>query len=224
MGRIDRGIKKFTRFAVTKLTKMDKALLIELIKITPTLLLYLAILIIFLRYRKPFMEGVLPKISGFKAFGIEASFVREGLEGAVRAGKNPGLQVSPSLMQRLAHYPKRSIRILWADDNPDTVTYESGVLQSLGMMVEFAKTSANAMDRMGHDKFQIVISDIRRGDKPTEGLDFMSNMHAHNMTPPMIFYVSELNKAKGVPPGAFGITDDPNELIHLVLDAVERIP
>ena len=55
---------------------MDKELLIELIKITPTLVLYLVILIVFLKYRRAFVEGILPKISGFKAFGIEASFAR----------------------------------------------------------------------------------------------------------------------------------------------------
>ena len=201
----------------------NQQLIIEIIKITPNLLLYLVILIVFLRYRRPFVEGVLPKISGFKAFAIEASFLREGLESAVKAGKNPNLQVSNSLMQRISHYPKRPVRVLWVDDNRDTVMYESGVLQGLGLLVEFAKTSANAMDRLEKEKFQIVISDIRRGDKNTEGLDFMARMRAANMQAPVIYYVSELDKSKGVPLGAFGITDDPNELIHLALDLAERI-
>ncbi|MCC7507669.1 MAG: response regulator [Saprospiraceae bacterium] len=202
---------------------MDKTLLIELIKITPTLVFYLVILIVFLLYRKPFVEGVLPKISGFKAFGIEASFVREGLEGAMKAGRSTNVQVSSSLMQRISHYPRRPLRVLWIDDNPDTVMYESGVIQNLGMLVEFAKTSANAMERLEREKFQILVSDIRRGEKSTEGLDFMARMRAAQMNQPVVFYVSELDRTKGVPPGAFGITDDPNELIHLVLDVAERL-
>ncbi|MBL7806106.1 MAG: response regulator [Saprospiraceae bacterium] len=202
---------------------MDKALLIELIKITPTLVFYLVILIVFLLYRKPFVEGVLPKISGFKAFGIEASFVREGLEGAMKAGRSTNVQVSSSLMQRISHYPRRPLRVLWIDDNPDTVMYESGVIQNLGMLVEFAKTSANAMERLEREKFQLLVSDIRRGEKNTEGLDFMARMRAVQMNQPVVFYVSELDRTKGVPPGAFGITDDPNELIHLVLDVAERL-
>ncbi len=202
---------------------MDKEIIKELIKIVPTLLLYVVILIVFLRYRKAFVEGILPKISGFKAFGIEASFVREGIESAARSANKIGVQASPSLLRRLSYYPKRSLRVLWIDDNPDTVMYESGILQSLGMLVEFAKTSANAMDRMGREQFQIVISDIHRGNQTTAGLDFMHEAQAHQMNPLMIFYVSQLDHAKGVPPGAFGITDDPNELIHLVLDAAERL-
>ncbi|MEO6039771.1 MAG: response regulator [Saprospiraceae bacterium] len=202
---------------------MDNQLLIELIKITPTLLLYTVILIVFLRYRKPFVEGVLPKISGFKAFGFEASFVREGIESAARSANKIGVQASSSLLNRLSYYQKRALRVLWVDDNPDTVMYESGVLQSLGMQLEFAKTSVNAMDRMGREKFQLVISDINRGGHQTAGLDFMRDMRTHQMQVPMIFYVSTLDPAKGVPPGAFGITDDPNELIHLVLDVAERM-
>ena len=104
---------------------MDQKIIKEIIKIIPTLLLYIVILIVFLRYRKPFVEGILPKISGFKAFGMEASFMHE--------------------------------------------------------------------------------------------------MQAQQMNPLMIFYISHLDKLKGVPPGAFGITDDPNELIHWVLDAAERL-
>ncbi len=96
-------------------------------------------------------------------------------------------------------------------------------LWSPDKLVEFAKTSANAMERLGKEKFQIVVSDIRRNGKNTEGLDFMAQMRAAGLNMPLIYYVSELDKAKGVPVGAFGITDDPNELIHLTLDVVERI-
>ncbi len=203
---------------------MDTEIIKEIIKIIPTLLLYVVILIVFLRYRKTFVEGILPKISVFKAFGIEASFVREGIEGAARSANKTDVQVSSSLMQRLSHYQKKPLRVLWVDDNPDTVMYEFGVLQNLGMMVEFAKNSVNAMERLGREKFQLVISDIRRGDKTTAGLDFMHEMQAAQQpSVPMIFYVSELDKSKGIPPGAFGITDDPNELIHLVLDVAERM-
>ncbi len=202
---------------------LDTEIIKELIKIIPTLLLYIVILIVFLRYRKSFVEGILPKISGFKAFGIEASFVREGIEGAGRSANKTGVQASPSLLRRLSYYPRKSLRILWIDDNPDTVLYESGVLQNLGMMVEFAKNSANAMERLNREKFQLLISDIHRGAQTTAGLDFMHDMQAQQMNPLMIFYVSHLDKSKGVPPGAFGITDDPNELIHLVLDATERL-
>lgn len=198
-------------------------ILIELIKIAPTLVLYMVILIVFLRYRKPFVDGFLPKLNTFKAFGIEFSLVREGIENAARSVNKTNVQASPSLMERLSRYSRRPLRVLWADDQPESVMYEIGILQSLGIMVEPAKTSANALEKLARGQFHLVVSDIRRGDNPTDGLDFLATMRQRELHQPVIFYVTNFQREKGTPPYAFGITDDPNELIHLVLDAAERM-
>jgi hypothetical protein len=39
---------------------------------------------------------------------------------------------------------------------------------------------------------------------------------------PVIFYVAELRPELRVPRGAFGITNDPEGLVHLVFDGLER--
>ena len=36
------------------------------------------------------------------------------------------------------------------------------------------------------------------------------------------FYILYLDRAKGVPPGGFGITNHPDELYHLVMDILVR--
>ncbi len=38
----------------------------------------------------------------------------------------------------------------------------------------------------------------------------------------MIFYIGVVDPNKGVPVQAFGITNRPDELLHLTLDALER--
>ena len=38
----------------------------------------------------------------------------------------------------------------------------------------------------------------------------------------MVFYVSVVYQDKPLPPGAFGLTNRPDELLHLVIDALER--
>lgn len=197
--------------------------MIELIKVAPSILLYLAVLVLFLRYRKSVVEGILPKISNFKAFGIEASFVKEGIENAARTQNRTDVVVSPSLMKRIAHFPKRPIRVLWIDDNPETVMYEAGILQTLGMQVEFAKTSANGWEKLRGYPFQLMVSDIRRGDDATAGLQFLKDLQAQQKHINVVFYVSQLDRTLPIPIGAFGITDDPNELIHLMMDGADRI-
>ncbi len=202
---------------------METAIIVELIKIAPATVLYIVLLVLFLRYRRLLVEGILPKITNLKAFGIEASFVREGIENAARSQNRSDVHVSPGLMRRISHFPKRPLRVLWIDDNPDTVMYEAGILQTLGMQVEFAKTSANAREKLRGVPYQFMLSDIRRGENAVAGLQFLEEMRSAPNPIEIIFYVSNLDRSLPVPVGAFGITDDPNELIHLALDAAERL-
>ena len=39
---------------------------------------------------------------------------------------------------------------------------------------------------------------------------------------PLIFYVSVRDEEKPLPVGAFGLTNRPDVLVHLVIDALER--
>ena len=39
---------------------------------------------------------------------------------------------------------------------------------------------------------------------------------------PLIFYVSERDEEQPLPVGAFGLTNRPDTLVHLVIDALER--
>jgi len=39
---------------------------------------------------------------------------------------------------------------------------------------------------------------------------------------PVIFYVDAIDPTKGVSPLAFGMTNRPDEFLHLTLDALER--
>jgi len=41
---------------------------------------------------------------------------------------------------------------------------------------------------------------------------------------PVVFYVGAFNRTEGIPPGAFAITNRPDELLHSVFDILERRP
>jgi hypothetical protein len=38
----------------------------------------------------------------------------------------------------------------------------------------------------------------------------------------VIFYVGEFDPGRGLPPFAFGLTNRPDELLHLILDVLAR--
>lgn len=68
--------------------------------------------------------------------------------------------------------------------------------------------------------YEVVISDIARTEGPDAGLKLLERMYREGVHRWTIFYVRDLKP--GVPPGAFGITNRPDHLLHLVMDALER--
>jgi len=110
-------------------------------------------------------------------------------------------------------------RILWIDDHPANNSWERRALEGFGAVFVTVETTASAIGVAGREKFDAVISDISRdvGDSGLAGLPAIS---AATQGVPVVLYVGALNP--GTPPGALGITNDPEELIHLLLDALGR--
>lgn len=93
---------------------------------------------------------------------------------------------------------------------------------SLGAFVDIARRSAEARTMTSQSRYDLLISDIDRDGVPDEGLRFLSQMHERNSCPRTIFYIGHVEQERGVPAHAFGIADRPDELLHLVIDALER--
>ena len=129
-----------------------------------------------------------------------------------------------SLFLRMAWVREKKLkaRALWIDGTPSANNYEWGMLVSLGLEFDRAKSSGEALGKLQTSEYTFVISDIGRENNPREGLDFFEQLPENFRRIPFIFYVGALDKSRGVPPFAFGITDMPSELAHLVLDVLER--
>jgi hypothetical protein len=63
---------------------------------------------------------------------------------------------------------------------------------------------------------------MERTGKQDAGLEFLRLLRDQGISTPLIFYIREVDEARGTPVGAFAITDRPDELLHLVLDVLER--
>ena len=110
--------------------------------------------------------------------------------------------------------------ILWIDDQPENNAWERSLLKAFRIHVTTVETTRSAVAALSQEKFDVVVSDISRDHGIDEGLTAMPRIKDAAGGTPIVFYVAALKA--GVPPGAFGITNDPNELLHLILDALER--
>ncbi|WP_433430693.1 response regulator [Nonomuraea sp. CA-141351] len=83
-------------------------------------------------------------------------------------------------------------RILWADDNIKHHLFEINYLQRLGVDIETAGTTAQALQALDAGKFDLVISDLHRIEdgieEPRAGLKLLSGMRSSRI--PLVLYTS----------------------------------
>ena len=88
--------------------------------------------------------------------------------------------------------------------------------------MDFAKSTEDALEKLRNGRYDVVFSDMVRGNDGTAGLTFLEKLRERDKTTPVILYIGVINPDKGVPAGAFGITNRPDELLYLTMDALER--
>jgi CheY-like chemotaxis protein len=112
--------------------------------------------------------------------------------------------------------------VLWVDDHPDNNLYERVMLSSFGMSIDLAYSTDEAMSKISETPYDVIISDMKRQGIATEGLRLLNSLTNQGARPHTIFYVGQLDKEQGTPQGAFGITNRPDDLLHFVMDVLER--
>ncbi len=210
--------------------------IIELIfAFLPTLLWFSLALAVLIIFYKPIRNDLLPNLSGFKAMGVELAFITKSINDALElAEKNKKWLVSvpPEAKENVLNRAKEHLKILkdaqifWIDDCPDNNLNEWRMFFQLRTKIDIAKSTKEALEKLGEKKYDVIISDMARkeGDKEVfdAGIQFLNKFRPKDTTTPVIFYIGIYKPEKGMPAGAFGITNRPDELLHLVMDALER--
>lgn len=138
--------------------------------------------------------------------------------GALQAAKSGS---SGLRRAELAEKVLRGGRLLWVDDRPEHNAWERELFRSLGVVVVSAESTRSALACLQTDAFDVVVSDIARDEESGDGIEGARAMHRARPSLPVVFYVESLTSTQ-IPEPASGITNDPNELLHLVLDRLER--
>ena len=129
-----------------------------------------------------------------------------------------------ALFERMAYLKERgrSFNALWVSDHPHHDQLTIDLIHEIGVELRLTSSSAEAKAAILAHQPKVLISDIWRGGSPTEGLDFLQQLRSEGIATPVIFYVRNQDKTRGVPAGAFGICALPHDLLHLVMDVVQR--
>jgi CheY-like chemotaxis protein len=105
------------------------------------------------------------------------------------------------------------------------------MLRSFGALITCACTTDEAVAAVALAAeelrpFHLILSDISR-EFPTHdskaGLAMLDRLRNEKSAVPVIFYIGRRDADAAAPPGAFGLTDRPDQLLHLALDALARV-
>lgn len=117
----------------------------------------------------------------------------------------------------------RGRRILWVDDDPPSTLYERMALSEIGVQIDQATSTEEALVVARTVRPSVVISDMKRYGNHRAGLEMLTALRRNGFDGPVIYYIGAVDEAKGTPPGSFGITNMPEDLLHVVFDALERL-
>jgi CheY-like chemotaxis protein len=156
--------------------------------------------------------------------GVKAQFDAALTRAAVSTGTTIPADERTRLERRVARDADllRGSQVLWIDDEPSSTRTERSALAAIGVVVETATSDDDARRRVTTERYDVVISDIARDGNSQAGLEFVSTIREHDDAVPIIFYIRAVVPDRGTPPGAFGLTNRPDELVDLLLDALER--
>lgn len=183
---------------------------------------------------------ILSRLASFEGFGVKLALSGAAALGAAielaRKQVDPTLEVPQADRQAALDRAKREQKmldgaeILWVDDVPSHNRNEARMLHSFGAVITFACTTEEALEAMRYaaeqsQPFHLVISDISR-EMPTPdsqgGIAMLARLREEKVNLPVVFYIGRLKPGWGTPPDAFGLTNRPDQLLQLALDALAR--
>ena len=190
-------------------------------------------------FRVPLMQR-LGQVSGVRALGVELNFAGATLASAAAAANRANevvfgsrrhlVQVTRADRERVLARARRCAaalderRILWIDDHVTNNVKERSLLEAFRISVDQAQDNSSAFRALDHASvaYDLIISDIGRSEGEPTGIDFLEEYRERTDAVPVVFYVGRLEANRPLPVGAFGLTNRPDELLHLVIDALER--
>lgn len=204
--------------------KSDATWWIELIKISPGLIAAVFSVILVIVNRKT-LRGMLDRMTKFKGLGIEAEFASRALDSAIAHQ-----QVAVSADDRSRALKRlemaapliRDARLLWVDDEPQKTKSERTLLERVGARITTVRTSAEAERELVENEYLLVLTDLKREGRETEGLEFVQRTVATHTYRWTIAYVGTDQWGKTRPAYLFAITNRPDHLVHYVCDVAER--
>jgi CheY-like chemotaxis protein len=180
------------------------------------------------------------KAMTFKGAGFEASVTRDTVASAAALGAavhhrtNGGErpkelpELAPLIEKASSPRSRRKLQqstVLWVDDNPENNLYERRALEALGINIDLTNDTQDALRKLSHKEYDLVISDMGRPSGKQAGYELLKLVKDSGNSVPFIIYAGSnlpQHQLEAENRGAQGSTNDPRELFELAIDQLLR--
>jgi CheY-like chemotaxis protein len=133
----------------------------------------------------------------------------------------------PATAQRIA-----GAKVLWVDDHPENNLYPRKAMEELGIQITLSTSTEDALEKIHSDTYDVIISDMGRQppnpQAPYEtmaGYDLLDKLRAEHINTPFIIYAgsrSPEHQKETQRHGGFGTTNNAQELLQMVINAIQQ--
>jgi len=180
------------------------------------------------------------KSVSFSGAGLEASANRDDVTAAAALGaavqhKTNGAErpkelpdIAPLIETTSSPRRRRKLQqstVLWVDDNPENNLYERRALEALGINIDLANDTQDALRKLAHKEYDLVISDMGRPSGKQAGYELLKLVRDSRNSVPFIIYAGSnlpQHQLEAEARGAQGSTNDPHELFELTVGQLLR--
>ncbi|MEU9586565.1 response regulator [Streptomyces werraensis] len=204
---------------------MSEALWIKIVGTLPAVLWVAFAVTVYLTLRTTLIQRMVPRLTAVRALGIEVELAAELLDRAQEESRAP---VPPAAKRtalgRLEHAAEvlQGSKVLWVDDHPDRNSALIELFRKAGMEIDLALSTEEATRLFRRRSYDVLISDMTRDGDQRAGIELLRKLDQYRVDTPVLIYAGHFDPERGVDRRIFAATTVPVELVHYVIDLMER--
>ncbi|MFI0977621.1 response regulator [Streptomyces sp. NPDC021093] len=207
--------------------EMSEALWTKLIGTVPSILWVAFAAAVYWSLRGTIIQRMVPRLTAVRALGVEIELAAELLDRAQSESQTVATATATdrrAALGRLEHAADvlQGGRILWIDDHPEGNASLVELFRTAGIEVDVSVSTEEATPLFRRNTYDIIISDIDRDGDQQAGIAMLRVLERYGIHTPVLIYAGNFDPERGVDRRIFGATTMPVELVHYVIDLMER--
>lgn len=205
--------------------EMPDALWIKLIETVPAVLWVAFAAAVYFTLRGTLIQRLVPRLTALRALGVEVELAADLLDRAQDESQSTVTATARrTALGRLEHAADvlQGGKILWVDDRPQGNVPLVELFRAAGMHVDVTLSTEEATPLFRRRPYDIIVSDIDRDGDQQAGIKMLRVLEQYRIDVPVLIYTGRFDPERGIDRRIFAATTAPVELVHYVIDLMER--